>query len=608
MRRFEQKVRLLLFLLTLCGCAGAEIETEAVKSLEGIWVFAQPQPAFQHTVSIVQDAGDWTVEVDKAAVKAEYKDDNLLFSLANGQSFQGRFLTNGNLEGTWFQPAPDYGFYSSMATIVSLPSVSDSTWQGVVTLQPRPFHLFLDIFQSDDGRFKAALRNPERNDVFGATLYDLELRRTGGKKQHWRLVGKRNGREITVPFTYSTEGVITLEHYVLPEPAEFSRAGDDRLARYYSRMPAEVTSKHKPVAQMDDGWEVTDAAKAGFNTQKLDALVAKLAGNDPRESRPQLLHSVLVSHRGKLVVEEYFYGHSASSVHDTRSLAKVFGSILVGAAQQQGYAITHEYKPLPAVFKKHGVKVPKAAREITLGHFLSYTSGLDSAEDDRSPGSENALWAQQREDFWLYTAKLPILHPPGERYGYSSASANMAGAALEQVTGQSVRAFFHETIAKPLDFAPYHWNLTPYGKSYLGGGVYVRPRDLLKLGAVYAAKGVWQGRQIVPAAWVSFSTQPKIDINPQTTGLTQEDFNNLYFGGKQAYNWLVEDLRVGDKTYASYAAMGNGGQILAVVPKLDLAVVMTGGNYRMGSIWGRWRQQIIGDSIIPALLNGQGKR
>jgi hypothetical protein len=41
--------------------------------------------------------------------------------------------------------------------------------------------------------------------------------------------------------------------------------------------------------------------------------------------------------------------------------------------------------------------------------------------------------------------------------------------------------------------------------------------------------------------------------------------------------------------------------MLVVVPELDLAVVFTGGNYRMGSIWGRWRQQIIGDYLIPAL-------
>jgi hypothetical protein len=38
-----------------------------------------------------------------------------------------------------------------------------------------------------------------------------------------------------------------------------------------------------------------------------------------------------------------------------------------------------------------------------------------------------------------------------------------------------------------------------------------------------------------------------------------------------------------------------------VVPELDLAVVMTGGNYGQGGIWTRWRDQIVGGAIIPAI-------
>ena len=162
----------------------------------------------------------------------------------------------------------------------------------------------------------------------------------------------------------------------------------------------------------------------------------------------------------KLVFEEYFHGYPASQVHDTRSLAKVFGSMLVGAAQQQGFDISPSFTPMPQVLKDNGLNVSSQRSSITLEHFLTHTSGLDMSEDGRSPGSEDRLWSQQDQDFWLYTAKLPVVHPPGERYSYASAGANMVGAAIEQVTGQSVRTFFHHTLASPLNFAPYHWNLT----------------------------------------------------------------------------------------------------------------------------------------------------
>ena len=58
---------------------------------------------------------------------------------------------------------------------------------------------------------------------------------------------------------------------------------------------------------------------------------------------------------------------------------------------------------------------------------------------------------------------------------------------------------------------------------------------------------------------------------------------------------------MGGRTVASYAATGNGGQLLLVIPEYDLAVVFTGGNYSQGGVWSRWGQQIVGDRIIPAI-------
>jgi len=54
-------------------------------------------------------------------------------------------------------------------------------------------------------------------------------------------------------------------------------------------------------------------------------------------------------------------------------------------------------------------------------------------------------------------------------------------------------------------------------------------------------------------------------------------------------------------SYAAYGMSGNGGQLLVVVPELDLAVVFTGGNYGQGGIWNKWRDQMIPEQIIPAI-------
>ncbi len=141
----------------------------------------------------------------------------------------------------------------------------------------------------------------------------------------------------------------------------------------------------------------------------------------------------------------------------------------------------------------------------------------------------------------------------------------------------------------------------PTGEGYLGGGAFVRPRDLLKLGQAYLDGGVWQGRRIVDSTWVARSTAARAEITQASTGLSAEDFPNFYAEGADGYAWHTYPLSSSGRSYHEYEATGNGGQVLIVVPELALAVVFTGGNYMQGGIWGRWRQEIVGGEIIPAI-------
>ena len=240
---------------------------------------------------------------------------------------------------------------------------------------------------------------------------------------------------------------------------------------------------------------------------------------------------------------------------------------------------------------------------ITLGQLMSFTSGLDcDVTSSTSRGSEDNMWSQEDEpDFWRYTARLPLLYDPGTRYAYCSGSINLAAASITAASGEAIYETFDRLIAKPLGFGTYHWNLAPNGAGYLGGGVYMRSRDILKLGVVYLSGGVWQGERIMGADWIADSTAVRIPITPASTRLSEDDFKNNYFGGEQAYVWRRDVVNSGEVSYASYEATGNGGQILLVVPELELAVVFTGGNYRWGSIWGRWRNQLVGGYVIPAI-------
>jgi CubicO group peptidase (beta-lactamase class C family) len=247
--------------------------------------------------------------------------------------------------------------------------------------------------------------------------------------------------------------------------------------------------------------------------------------------------------------------------------------------------------------------------QITLAALMTHTSGLACDDnDDNSPGNEDLMQAQSRQpNWWKYTLDLPMANSPGVRYAYCSGGMNLVGGALTATTQTWLPALFDETIARPLRFGRYYWNLMPTYDGYLGGGAYVLPRDFLKLGQAYLNGGVWNGTRIVDEAWIRDSTAPRVPITEATTGLSAQQFPQFYIASPgDGYAWHSNDLHYGERVFHAFQASGNGGQLLVVVPAVQLSVVITAGNYGEGGIWNNYPQQLIGDGIIPAILCVKG--
>ena len=584
------------------GCTGP---VEGSSPL-GLWVWNAGHEASVVDVAILRDGERWRATVDGQPADVTIDGRNVSLAAPNGQSFVGHIVGYGvgngagnasSIRGRWRQPSSSLA-YSEMVTLTDLTAVDGGGWRARVDLQARPFRVFLDVFEDAQGELAAVIRNPERNEIMRAGRFRVEK----DGKDRWTLVAGQGERQIRQSVRRNGDE-LQLDHSWFGTALTLLPASETDAAAYYPRYPAAQAARYAPPPRLDDGWTVATAEEAGFDRQALDALVAELAGADPRNRRPRLIHSVLVAHKGRLLLEEYFYGHDRTMRHDTRSLGKVFAPVLIGALQQQGVDIDADVRPIADVLAAAGEALDDPRKkDITLAHLMSFTSGLDCDVNRDSPGSEDRMWGQQDEDdFWLYTARLPLLHEPGERYAYCSGSINLVGASLRAAGGKPIVELFDDLIAQPLEFGTYHWNLAPNGAAYLGGGTYMRPRDILKIGAMFAANGVWRGEQIVTPAWVEESTTAVIEITAGSTGMTADAFENSYFGGGSAYEWRTDRVRAGDRTYSSYEATGNGGQVLIVVPDLELTVLFMGGNYRQGGVWGRWRNEIVGGHIIPAM-------
>ena len=577
--------------------------------LAGLWVSNNVWDAGPSgTLRLVRDKAGWHASLAGLETDFVAAGQSLRFEFA-GHRGQFRGARAGHaISGFWIQPHsaagdprdPD-GNGQTYAEPVVLAHQKDGSWQGNIVPLRDSFTLYLKIFRGDDGAPMAAFRNPEMNFRGGAAQFHVT--RAGNAVS---FIADPAHPENHLNMTWDAASQ-ALHMHVAELDREFvlTRATPEEAQGYWPRRPGGAPYIYREPEDSRDGWSVARARDEGMDEGKLASLVQSIIATDPAAKRPDLIHSLLIARHGRLVLDEYFAGTTRDTPHDLRSAGKTFSSVLLGAEMRQGVAISPETHLYPLVAAMGPFAHSDARKDqITLAQLMTHTSGLACDDnDDASPGGEDRVQSQRETpNWWKFTLDLPMSNDPGARYAYCSAGMNLMGAALTTAAKTDLPELFDRDIAQPLEWGPYYWNMMPNGEGYLGGGAFVRPRDLLKLGQVYLDGGVWHGRRIVDAAWVKESAATHVAVNPETTGLSADQFANFYIPGEDGYAWHIAHLHTPARDYRAYGAGGNGGQLLVVVPELDLAVVFTGGNYGQGLIWNKWRDGLIPNAIIPAIM------
>ncbi len=595
-----------------CAIAGVPAATPDDDALIGLWSyetrFGSP---LNGELTVVRRADQWRAVVGQVETEFKPEGDRIQFAFpGDGGRFRGR-LDDQYIRGFWIRPAatkdPRFpaGSSQAFATPLTLSRTGQHTYIGVLRPLANPFTLYLKVFRDEEGALTAAFRNPEQHSHGPAMQYRVAQ---DGDAVHFTAGSDPAKPEYRLEAKYlSATQRIRIDWPDAGGEIELVRRTPQEAANFFPRPPGSAAYVYREPPISVDGWETARAGDLGLDEAAMTRMVQSIIDGDPAARRPSLIHSMLVAYRGKLVLDEYFFGFERDQTHDLRSAGKTFSSVLLGAAIKDGVKIGPETKIVAVMSARAPFANPDPRKAgITLAHLLTHSAGLACNDnDDGSPGNENTMQSQTGQtDWWKYTLDLPMAHDPGTRYAYCSANINLAGGALTTATGTWLPELFEQKVAGPLQFREWHWNLTPNDEGYLGGGAFLRSRDLLKVGQAYLDGGVWKGKRIVSAAWVKQSTTPRIKITPATTGLSAEDFGNSYSEGEDALAWHLNGLRGGERRYTAYAASGNGGQVLIVVPELQLAAVFTGGNYLQGGIWGRWADQLIGGFIVPGIQKG----
>ncbi|KKB77968.1 6-aminohexanoate hydrolase [Devosia soli] len=264
------------------------------------------------------------------------------------------------------------------------------------------------------------------------------------------------------------------------------------------------------------------------------------------------LETVLVAVDGEVIAERGYAGNSVDDPTNIKSASKTVVSALVGIAIDTGLIEGVDQKIADFLSDDFPEDADPRLNDVTVGNLLSMQAGLAPTS-----GPNYGRWVASRN--WVRAAlDQPFETDPGGRMLYSTGSTHLLSAILTKAGGESSLALAREWFGSVDDFGIGGWERDPQG-IYLGGNqMAMSPRSLLAFGEVYRTGGLApDGSRVLSADWVEQSW----------TARTSSRFTGDGYG----YGWFLREIGGEDVRYA----WGYGGQMLYIVPSLDLTVVMT---------------------------------
>ena len=579
----------LLGLIPAAVCWSADLPQPAYTDLlSGVWGSESSSGSpVRGELTIDGRGGVWRAFVSGYQVAVQEKGGDIGFTLPGAQGeFRGHLDTAARMmHGQWIQPQGEI-LNTQFASPLQLTPIAASVWRGTIVPLDQRISIYVSIESSSDGKLIAFISNPEMN-FFRRRVFAVTR---DGTKVHLSA----NGQDMDGTYNENSD-TLSLQLADFMPPFQFSRRKEKDAVGFYPRVLPEGAQYHyrKPLPD-NDGWPTSSLSEAGLDEAPIAALINRVLTANLADN-PLYVHSLLIARHGRLTLEEYFYGFDEERVHDMRSASKTFAPVMVGLAKEHGAKLTPK-TPVYSLFSQYKSFENWDARkqEMSLRDIMTMSAGNACDDnDDKSPGNEDRMQREtQQHDWYKYTLDLPMLRKPGgEDAIYCSADLNLVGGAVAKATGSWLPDLFEQYLAGPLQFGRYYLNLMPDGQAYVGGGAYLRPRDQLKLGQLFLGGGVWNGRRLLSKQWVTESTS------------FHSRFAAAYSLGQEhqyGYGWHIHNLKSGGKTYRVFAAEGNGGQFVIVVPDLDLVIGITGGSYGEFDKWYRWELELVPQFIIPA--------
>ncbi|UCD45611.1 MAG: serine hydrolase [Candidatus Bathyarchaeota archaeon] len=334
--------------------------------------------------------------------------------------------------------------------------------------------------------------------------------------------------------------------------------------------------------QTGDEWETASLGDVGMDEAPITDLMNTLSSLDGHP-----VHGIVVIKDGRLVLEEYFSGEDLDltdglnfvhkdfdrdTLHCQASASKSVTSILLGIAIDEGH-VRGVNETILSFFLEHSDLKDGDKDGITLEHMLSMSSGIPWDESYPYTDPRNDLNKQfYSDDPIRCVLEMPVVAEPGEEFIYNSGTTNVLGDVVRRSTSMTLAEFAEQHLFAPLGITSYDWIGFPSEPqiAVASSTLYLRPRDMAKIGQLYLRNGVWEGERVVSESWVAESIRESIQVPP-----SKNPIRGLIEG--YGYQWWRGTFSNGD--IETYFAAGWGGQFIFVLPEVDMVVVLTGGQF-----------------------------
>ncbi len=290
----------------------------------------------------------------------------------------------------------------------------------------------------------------------------------------------------------------------------------------------------------DNNWETKSLSGLGWNETAVQPLKDYLIQKNTR--------SFMILVNGRIVMEEYFNGHTSTSNWQWNSAGKTLVATTTGIAQQEG--LININNKVSQYLSAGWTSEPLAKEDlITSRHLLTMTSGIND-------GSE-----------FVIKSNLTYLADAGTRWSYHNVFQKLMDV-VAAAGNQEFETYFNARLKNKIGMDGF-WNNGLIFRIY-----HSSTRSMARFGLLALNKGKWKNETIINEPFFIESISTSQNINPSYGYLWWLNGKSKYMvpGGQTVFqNTLVPNAPAD-----MYAAMGAEDQRIYVVPGKNMVVIRMG--------------------------------